>query len=104
VIADRRRYVAALIVLDPDELQTVAAAHGLTGTRAELITEPWVKAEVERAMAAGNARLSRVEQVRAWTILDAAWQPGGPELTNTHKLRRGTIDERYADQIEAMYS
>jgi long-chain acyl-CoA synthetase len=104
VIADRRRYVAALIVLDPEELQAVAAARGLRGTRGELIREPWVKAEVERTIAAGNARLSRVEQVRAWAILDADWQPGGPELTNTHKLRRAAIDERYADQIEAMYA
>jgi long-chain acyl-CoA synthetase len=63
-----------------------------------------VKAEVERLIAAGNARLSRVEQVRAWTIVDADWQPGGAEVTNTHKLRRGSIDERYAEQIEAMYA
>jgi long-subunit acyl-CoA synthetase (AMP-forming) len=99
-IADKRRYVAALIVIDPDELRAAAAARGLRADR----TEPWVKAEVERAIAAGNARLSRVEQVRAWTILDAEWKPGGPEVTNTHKLRRGTIDERYAEQIEAMYA
>jgi long-chain acyl-CoA synthetase len=100
VIADRRRFVAALIVLDPDEL----AARGLSGTRAELITSSAIRAEVEAVIAAGNARLSRVEQVRAWTILDADWQPGGPELTNTLKLRRGRIDERYADVIEAMYA
>ena len=59
---------------------------------------------MERAVAAGNARLSRVEQVRAWRVLDADWQPGGPELTNTMKLRRAAIDERYAEIIEAMYA
>jgi long-subunit acyl-CoA synthetase (AMP-forming) len=104
VIADRRRYVAALIVLDRDALQALATARGLTGGRSELHAEPWVKAEVERAVAAGNERLSRVEQVRAWAILDADWQPGGPELTNTLKLRRSAIDERYADIIESLYA
>jgi long-chain acyl-CoA synthetase len=102
VIADGRPYVAALIVLDALELQALAAARGRHGTRAELIAEPWVRAEVERAVAAGNERLSRVEQVRAWAILDADWQPGGPELTNTLKLRRSAIDERYADVIASL--
>jgi long-subunit acyl-CoA synthetase (AMP-forming) len=100
VIADRRRYVAALIVLDPQEL----AARGLSGPRAEAIADPAVQAEVERAVAAGNERLARVEQIRAWAILDADWQPGGPELTNTLKLRRSAIDERYAGVIESLYA
>jgi long-subunit acyl-CoA synthetase (AMP-forming) len=102
-IGDRRRYVTALIVLDNERLRSFAAEHGLSGTRAQLAATPEVQAEVARAIAAGNERLARVEQVRAWKVLDAEWHPGGEQLTNTLKLRRSAIDERYADEIEALY-
>jgi long-chain acyl-CoA synthetase len=103
VIADRRRYVSALIVLDPAELRRFAAARGIEGARAELLTTPEVQTAVGRAVAEGNAKLSRVEQIRAWRVLDADWQPGGAEVTNTMKLRRAAIDEKYADVIEELY-
>jgi long-subunit acyl-CoA synthetase (AMP-forming) len=103
-IGDRRRYVTALIVLDAERLQSFAAEHGLSGNRAELMLAPEVQAEVARAVAAGNERLARVEQIRAWKLLDADFSPGGEELTNTLKLRRGAIDEKYAQEIDALYA
>jgi long-subunit acyl-CoA synthetase (AMP-forming) len=88
VIADRRRYVSALIVPDREQLAA--------------FEEP--AAEIERAVAEANTRLSRVEHIRAFRILDDEWVPGGPVLTNTMKLRRTSIAERYADLIEEMYA
>jgi long-subunit acyl-CoA synthetase (AMP-forming) len=103
-IGDRRRYVTALITLDPDRLRTFAQERGLPVTHAELVAAPEVRAEIERAVASGNGRLARVEQVRAWAVLDDVWEPGGIEVTNTLKLRRSAIDERYADVIETLYA
>jgi long-subunit acyl-CoA synthetase (AMP-forming) len=37
-------------------------------------------------------------------LLDVDWLPGGDELTPTMKLRRKPIGEKYAAQIEALYS
>jgi long-chain acyl-CoA synthetase len=103
-IGDRRRFVTALIVLDPAELVAFAARTGLSGERAELLASAAVQAEIAAAIAAGNERLSRVEQIRGWTVLDTEWPPGGEEVTNTMKLRRGKIDEKYAKEIEALYA
>ena len=103
-IADRRRWVTALIVLASDELTAFARRHGLTGDRPTLLASPEVTAEVTRAIAAANERLARVEQIRGWTILEDEWEPGGDALTNTLKLRRSRIDEKYAVQIDAMYA
>jgi long-chain acyl-CoA synthetase len=102
-IGDRRRFVAALITLDGTALRAFAAQHGLTGDHAALAAAPEVQAEVARGIAAGNEKLARVEQVRAWKVLDTEWHPGGEEVTNTMKLRRSKIDARYAEEIEALY-
>ena len=89
-IGDRRPYNVALIVLDPDG----KAAFGDGDVQAE------VAAAVERA----NEQLSRVEQIKRFTVLDEEWQPGGDELTPTMKLKRKPIAEKYAEEIEALYS
>lgn len=103
-IGDRRRFVTALIVLDAAELRAFAAREGLDGDHAALSAHPAVRAEVERAVAEGNARLSRVEQVRRYAVLPDVWTPGDAVVTNTVKLRRAVIAERYAEVIEAQYA
>ncbi|HET6507924.1 MAG TPA: AMP-dependent synthetase/ligase [Baekduia sp.] len=102
-IGDRRRFVSALIVLDDAALEAFARERGLDGDVAALAAHPDVAAEVRRAIAAGNAHLARVEQVRAWTVLPTHWRAGDDEVTNTHKLRRRVIDEKYATVIEEHY-
>ena len=51
-----------------------------------------------------NDQLSRVEQIKKFTIVEGDWAPGGDELTPTMKLKRRPIAEKYADEIEAMYA
>ena len=55
-------------------------------------------------MEAANAKLSRVEQIKRWKLLDEEWLPGGDELTPTMKLKRKPIAEKYAAEIDALYS
>jgi long-chain acyl-CoA synthetase len=88
-IGDMKPYNVALITLDPD----VAPAF-----------EGDVAAEVERGVAAANEQLARVEQIKRYTILADEWQPGGDELTPTMKLKRKPIQQKYAEEIEALYA
>ena len=62
-----------------------------------------VAAEVERAVAAVNERVSRVENIRRWTILPSEWTPESEELTPTLKLKRRIIVDKYARAISDMY-
>ena len=61
-------------------------------------------AAVQAGVDAGNARLSRVEGVKRFTILSADWPPAGDELTPTMKLKRKPIHAKYDATIEAMYA
>lgn len=104
VLGDRRPYNTALLVLDPDYAQAWATERGLGDeSLAALAADDRVRAAVQEGVDAGNARLSRVEQVKKFTLLPTDWLPGGDELTPTMKLKRKPIAEKYADEIEAMY-
>ena len=104
-IGDRRPYNVALLVLDPDVSAQWATEHGLDdASPATLAADEAVQAEVERAVAEANSHLSRVEQVKRFTVLPLDWVPGGDELTPTMKLKRKPIAERYAEEIEALYA
>ena len=104
VIGDRRPYNVALLVLDPDALPVFAAAHDLDAEAlGSLGAAETLIAAVADAVAGANARLSRVEQIKKFKILDEDWLPGGDELTPTMKLKRKPIAEKYGDEIEALY-
>ncbi len=69
-VGDRRNYVAALIVLDPETAPAWARAQGiLFDSLAGLAAHPAVLAEVERGVAAANERLARPERVRRFALL-----------------------------------
>ena len=105
VVGDRRPYNVALLVLDPDVCAAYAEKAGLPdGTAAALAADPGVQAQVAEAVQSANARLSRVEQVKRFRILETDWLPGGDELTPTMKLKRKPIGEKYGDVIEELYA
>jgi long-subunit acyl-CoA synthetase (AMP-forming) len=105
VIGDARAYNTALVVLDSDYAPAWAESRGL-GRRGldELAHDPAVRAEVQAGVDRANERLSRVEQVKRFTILPNEWLPGGDELTPTMKLKRKPIAEKYRALIEEMYA
>jgi long-subunit acyl-CoA synthetase (AMP-forming) len=92
VIGDSRPYNVALLVLDPD------AAAGLDPA------DPDVVARVQTEVEAANAKLSRVEQIKRFKLLEQEWLPGGDELTPTMKLKRKPIAAKYEGEIEALYA
>jgi long-subunit acyl-CoA synthetase (AMP-forming) len=104
VIGDRRSYNTALIVLDADFAPSWAQQQGISDTSlAALARDEKVRAAVQEGIDAANSKLARVEQIKKFHIVEGDWEPGGEELTPTMKLKRKPIDQKYADQIEAMY-
>jgi long-chain acyl-CoA synthetase len=91
-VGDQRSYNVALLTLDPDT----------AGDKSP--DDPDVVTAVEAEVAKANEALARVEQIKKFKIIDTEWEPGGDELTPTMKLKRKPIAEKYAEEIEALYS
>ena len=105
VIGDRRSYNTALVVLDPDGAPGWAKANGKEGASLEdLAQDEDLREAVQEELDTANARLARVEQVKKFHLVRGDWEPGGDELTPTMKLKRKPIEQKYADEIEAMYA
>ena len=104
-IGDGRPYNAALMVFDADSVGPYAAQHGLSdASPATLASHPEVIARIAAGVAEGNAKLSRVEQIKRFRILPTLWEPGGDEITLTMKLKRRPIHTKYAGEIERLYA
>jgi long-chain acyl-CoA synthetase len=93
-IGDGRSYNVALITLDPDVAPYFIEQNGRDA----------VEAEIQRGVDAANEQLARVEGIKKFKVLDDEWLPGGDELTPTMKLKRKPIFEKYAAQIDELYS
>jgi long-subunit acyl-CoA synthetase (AMP-forming) len=104
VVGDRRRYLVALLVLDPEVAPAWAAGRGLPTGLAELAAAGEVRAELERGVAEINARVSKVEGIKKFAILPDEWLPDSPQLTATMKLKRRGILSTYAPVIESLYA
>jgi long-subunit acyl-CoA synthetase (AMP-forming) len=104
-IGDRRPYNVALIVLDPDFAPVWAKQNGKEGSSAEdLAGDDELIAAIQAGVDEANEKMARVEQIKKFKVLPTEWAPGGDELTPTMKLKRKPIAEKYADEIEALYS
>ncbi|OSC31927.1 long-chain fatty acid--CoA ligase [Mycobacterium vulneris] len=104
-IGEGRPYNTALMVFDADSVGPHAAQRGLSdASPAALAADPEVVAQIAAGVAAGNEKLSRVEQIKRFRILPTLWEPGGDEITMTMKLKRKPIMAKYAREIEELYA
>jgi long-chain acyl-CoA synthetase len=101
VIGDQRKFLSALITLEPEAAAALCREHGGDASAAHL--DARVRAEVQRAVDAANAELARVENIRKFTILARGFSVDDGELTPTLKLKRKVVAKHFEPEIEAMY-
>ena len=104
VIADRRRFVSALIQIEFESVSAWAEQQGLTYTNFRSLVElPSVRELIQREVDAANARMPQVQQVRKFHLLTKELDHDDGEVTATMKVRRKSVAEKYAEVIEAIY-
>jgi long-chain acyl-CoA synthetase len=104
-IGDARKFVSAILVLDPEATAVWAKANGKESlTVTELSADADVIAEVQAGVDEINQQFAQVEQIKKFTLVGEEWMPDSDMLTPTSKLKRRGVNARYADDIEAMYA
>ena len=106
-IGEKRPFVSALVVLDPDASAAWAASNGLEGDAASmesLSQNPDVIAEVEAGMVEAMSGFNGAESVKKIKILGDEWMPDSDLLTPTSKLKRRGVNTVFETEIEALYA
>jgi long-chain acyl-CoA synthetase len=104
VIGDKRKFISCLIMIDEDNVVKYAQDNKIQfSTYKDLTQSPeiikFIQAEVDKV----NETLSRVEQVKKFTILPKKLYEEDGEVTPTMKVKRKYVNEAFGDLIEAMY-
>ena len=104
VIGDKRKFLSCLIMIDEDNVVKYAQDNKIQfSTYKDLAQNHEINLLIERELKRLNETLSRVEQVKKFTILPKKLYEEDGEVTPTMKVKRNFINEAFADLIEAMY-
>jgi len=104
VIGDKRKFLSCLIMIDEDNVVKYAQDNKIQfSTYKDLTQSPEIVKLIQVEVDQVNETLSRVEQVKKFTILPKKLYEEDGEVTPTMKVKRKYVNEAFSDLIEAMY-
>jgi long-chain acyl-CoA synthetase len=104
VIGDRRKFLVSLIMIDEDNVVKYAQDNKIQfSTYKDLTKAPEILKLIQGELDKVNETLSRVEQVKKFTILPKKLYEEDGEVTPTMKVKRKYVNEAFKDLIEKMY-
>ena len=104
VVGDQRPFIGCLITLDAEMLPTWLSNHGKPAMSVqEAAADPDIRAELQRAVDAANAQVSKAESIRKFEILSTDFTEASGHLTPKMSLKRAVVMKDFADQVEALY-
>ena len=105
VVGENRNFPSALIVPSFQGLRDWCHHKDIPYTTdAEMLQKPEIQEKFEREVEAQNKYFGKWEQVKKFKVLNTTWGIETGELTPTMKLKRKVVHEKYAKEIEEMYS
>lgn len=105
IVADRRRFVSALIQIDFDNVSKWAADENILFTNFKsLVENSSVVSLIQKEVDKANSHMPQVQQVRKFHLFTKELDHDDGEVTATMKVKRKSIYEKYTVEIETMYA
>jgi len=106
VVGDGQPFIAALVTIDPEAVPAWRERAGKPAGAgiADLVEDPDLRTEIASVVEEANKAMSRAEQIREFRILPVDFTEAGGEMTPTMKVKRAVVTQKYADDINAIYS
>lgn len=104
IVGEGRKFLGALIQVDYEIVGRWARDRAFAYTNYKSLSQlPEVVELVDGLVRDVNGRFARVENIRRFVILDKELDHDDGELTATQKVRRNTINKKFARELERIY-
>jgi long-chain acyl-CoA synthetase len=104
VHGDRRKYLTALLTLEPENVKTWAKQQSIDyQSVTDISKHPTLRAEIEAFITQINTHLAQYETVKDFAILPELLSIEGGELTPTLKIKRNVVEQKYRAILDEMY-
>ncbi|MDH5148598.1 AMP-dependent synthetase/ligase [Brevibacterium casei] len=105
LVGDNRKFITALIFLDPEMLPTWLKNHGLPEmTLEEAAEDDTVRQTIEAAVERVNRTVSRAEGIKKFRIVPVELSEANGYLSAKQSVKRHMLGKDFADEIEALYA
>jgi len=104
VVGDRRKYLAALLTLDPEKITSEAHVAGSAARNVDDAAKcDLFRRHLEKQIEVVNGKLARVQTIKRFAIIPKEFSIDGGELTPTMKVKRKVVNQKYQREIEDLY-
>ena len=97
VHGDKRKFVSALVTLNPDEVKKLGMSYE------EAVKSPKVRELIEAAIKERNKELESYQQVKKFAVLEKDLTIDSGDLTPTLKVKRKVVTEKHKAILDAFY-
>jgi len=105
IVGDQRRFVVALIVINPVTVAAKLAEEGLTlSSSAQMAAHPATYSLIENEVSRLTAHLAQYETIKRFALLADDFTFDSGALTFTMKLKRRVVEKQFHHLIDKLYS
>ncbi|WP_017590373.1 AMP-dependent synthetase/ligase [Nocardiopsis ganjiahuensis] len=104
VVGDNRKFIAALVTIDPESFELWKAANNKTGEIAELTEDADLQAAVQSAVDDANKAVSKAEGIKKFKILPSDFTEEGGQMTASLKVKRHVVSKQWSKEIDDIYA
>jgi long-chain acyl-CoA synthetase len=105
IVGDQRKFVVALIVINPVTLGAKLAEEDLTfSSPAEMAAHPRTYALIQNEVSRLTSHLAQYETIKRFALLPEDFTFASGALTFTMKLKRRVVEKQYHDLIDKLYA
>ena len=101
---DQKKYIIALITVDRQQIKQWAEHLNIQFENVEdLISNPALKARIQKHIQVTNTKLASFEAIKKFQILKDEWTVENGSMTQSLKVKRKLLEQKYADLIAEIY-
>lgn len=104
VFGNKRKFLTALLTLDPETTQQWARNNNIDDSLESLSKNSLLHKVIEAQIISMNQKLEQFETIKKFTFAPREFSIADGEVTPSLKLRKKVIEQRYGHLVDALYS